>query len=325
MNPQAPHAETNQDTFPHHFYRLEFMRLDGTGIQEHWREWIHDLLDTLAPMKKVKLSADKGKFSDQWPYPIAYDSYRAAPNNHKLLYEDNHVRLIEVSIRPGETENVEGVPYPSVVAEDAVSGTTSEDRPLDANSPLTEKVPATARLLKDWKDLHARPWDLLRRMQYTILERCQSTFTGSSLSASTETDSKHIGASGIHGWQSLRTSIMHIRTRAIITENSTGGALEILQRLRLAGRAGGRVRLQLWIPRRLTFKAWSIFRNHLLLSFQIFAQENSLGNLLDRLASLLAFRSQCQIRAFFIQIQIALQNPFCALHNFSGFKLVGKI
>jgi hypothetical protein len=139
MNPQAPHAETNQDTFPHHFYRLEFMRLDGTGIQEHWRDWYPHLLDPLVPVKNTGLRADKAKFSDQWPYPIAYDSYRAAPNNHQLLYEDNHVRLIEVSIRPGETENMEGVPYPSVVAADAVSGTTSEDRPLDANSPLTEK------------------------------------------------------------------------------------------------------------------------------------------------------------------------------------------
>lgn len=136
MNPQAPHAETNQDTFPHHFYRLEFMRLDGAGIQEHWREWYPHMMDALSPAKAMKPPADAPKFSDQWPYPIAYDSYLAAPNSHKLLYEDDHVRLIEVTIRPGETEHMEGVPYPSVVAEDAISGATSEDHPLDANSPL---------------------------------------------------------------------------------------------------------------------------------------------------------------------------------------------
>jgi hypothetical protein len=136
MNPQAPHAETNQDTWPHHFYRLEFMRLDGKGIEDHWKEWYPHLLNPLSPAKDVKPRADAPKFSDQWPYPIGYDSYKAAPNNNRLLYEDNHVRLIEVSIRPGETEKMEGVPYPSVLANDAISGTTSEDHPLDPTSTL---------------------------------------------------------------------------------------------------------------------------------------------------------------------------------------------
>jgi len=139
MNPQAPHAETNQDTWPHHFYRLEFMRLDGKGIEDHWKEWFPRLLDPVMPMKNAKPAADAPKFSDQWPYPIAYDSYKAAPNNYKLLYEDDHVRLIEVSVRPGETENMAGDPYPSVIANDDMAATTSEDHPLDPNSPLTEK------------------------------------------------------------------------------------------------------------------------------------------------------------------------------------------
>ena len=47
MNPQAPHAETNQDTWPHHFYRLEFMRVDGKSIQDHWKEWYPHMLDPL--------------------------------------------------------------------------------------------------------------------------------------------------------------------------------------------------------------------------------------------------------------------------------------
>lgn len=139
MNPQPPHAETNQDTWPHHFYRLEFMRLDGNAIADHWKEWYPHLLDPVMPMKNVRPSADAPKFTDQWPFPIAYDSYKAAPNNYKLLYEDDHVRLIEVSIRPGETENMAGDPYPSVIANDDMAATTGEDHPLDPNSPLTEK------------------------------------------------------------------------------------------------------------------------------------------------------------------------------------------
>jgi hypothetical protein len=136
MNPQSPHAETNLDTWPHHFYRLEFLRLDGKDIQDHWKEWYPHLLDPLPAVKNVKAPADAAKFSAEWPYPIAYDSYKAAPNNNKLLYEDDHVRLIEVTIRPGETENMSGNPYPSVLAMDAISGSQSEDHPLDPGSPL---------------------------------------------------------------------------------------------------------------------------------------------------------------------------------------------
>jgi len=136
LGPQAPHAETNNDTWPHHFYRLEFLRVDGTGIQQHWREWYPHMLDPLLPVKDVHPPAGAAKFSAAWPYPIAYDSIIAAPNNHKLLFEDDHVRLVEVTIRPGETENIHGHPYPSVFAQDAISGTTGEDHKLDPDSPL---------------------------------------------------------------------------------------------------------------------------------------------------------------------------------------------
>ena len=136
MNPQSPHAETNLDTWPHHFYRLEFLRVDGKDIQTHWKEWYPSMLEPLRPVKDVNPPADAQKFSEAWPFPIAYDSYKAAPNNHKLLYEDDHVRLLEVTIRPGETENVHGHPYPSVFAMDAISGSTSQDIFLDPNSTM---------------------------------------------------------------------------------------------------------------------------------------------------------------------------------------------
>jgi hypothetical protein len=86
MGPQAPHAETNLDAWPHHFYRLEFLRVDGAGLAQHWREW----------------------------YPRL-----AEPGSNRLLYEDAHVRLVEVSIRPGETEAMHRNPFPAVLAFDS--------------------------------------------------------------------------------------------------------------------------------------------------------------------------------------------------------------
>jgi len=54
-----------------------------------------------------------------WHWPDSMDSVNAAPKNHKLLFEDDHVRLLEVTVQPGETENMHGHKYPSVFMMDA--------------------------------------------------------------------------------------------------------------------------------------------------------------------------------------------------------------
>lgn len=135
MSPQAPHAETNLDTWPHHFYRLEFLRVDGKGIQDHWQQWYPELQHPLYNVSSLKGQDTAAKFSNDWPYPIAFDSLRAAPANYKLLYEDDHIRFIEFVLRPGETEQMEGDPYASVIADDAISGSKLEDTALDPKHP----------------------------------------------------------------------------------------------------------------------------------------------------------------------------------------------
>jgi len=134
MLPQPPHAETNQDTWPHHFYRLEFLRVDGSDLQSHWKGWYQHGFTPWSKTSQVKPSKDALKFSREWPYPIAYDEIMAAPDSHKLLYEDDHIRLVEVLLMPGEAENVEGVPYPSVIANDTVFSGKIEDHPLDGSA-----------------------------------------------------------------------------------------------------------------------------------------------------------------------------------------------
>src|SRR5262245_27827512 len=47
------------------------------------------------------------------------DAVIAAPKNHKVLFEDDHVRLLEVTVQPGETENMHVHQNPSVLAYDA--------------------------------------------------------------------------------------------------------------------------------------------------------------------------------------------------------------
>ncbi len=54
-----------------------------------------------------------------WRWPDSMDSINAAPKNHKVLFENDHVRLLEVAVQPGETENMHGHKYPSVFMMDA--------------------------------------------------------------------------------------------------------------------------------------------------------------------------------------------------------------
>jgi hypothetical protein len=75
-SPQNPHHESNLDTWPHHFMRLEFLTHDGAS-----RPW--------------------------------------AGGTDRVLFEDDHVRLVEVLVRPGETRHAPPNPYPAVIASDA--------------------------------------------------------------------------------------------------------------------------------------------------------------------------------------------------------------
>lgn len=72
-----------------------------------------ELLIAVALVAGVGLSA-QGKPSD-----ASMEALVAAPRNHKVLYEDDHVRIIEVTVQPGETENLHSHHYPSVFIYDA--------------------------------------------------------------------------------------------------------------------------------------------------------------------------------------------------------------
>ncbi len=55
----------------------------------------------------------------KWIWDDKFDSVNAAPNIHKVLFENDHLRLLEVTIHAGEKEPMHGHKYPSVFAYDA--------------------------------------------------------------------------------------------------------------------------------------------------------------------------------------------------------------
>jgi hypothetical protein len=53
--------------------------------------------------------------SERWPWPSSLDALIAAPQHHRLLYENARVRVLEVRIPRGETVPVHTHNWPAVL------------------------------------------------------------------------------------------------------------------------------------------------------------------------------------------------------------------
>jgi hypothetical protein len=95
--------------------------------------------------------AAAGGEPNRWGYDFddAYDAVRAAPDVHRLKYEDAHVQFLEVANPPGYRMQMHGHPYPSVFARssvgDVVNQLAARERFLDPASPKNGQSWRTAR------------------------------------------------------------------------------------------------------------------------------------------------------------------------------------
>jgi hypothetical protein len=73
-----------------------------------------------------------------YDYPRAYDAEIAAPEVHRVRYEDSHIQFMEVSNPPGYHMQMHGHPYPSVFARMSggvtATGLAPNERYLDPKS-----------------------------------------------------------------------------------------------------------------------------------------------------------------------------------------------
>jgi hypothetical protein len=158
--PLAPREITNNDTFPLHYFKIEFKRIDGDDYPTHWKTWYPWMMNPLMPILNInpKDPALGPPISKEFPFAAATESYISAPNNHFVRYQDDHVVFLEVCFRPTERENVHGHAMPSVFARDignapAVSGPT----PAPTTPPIvvtsSENQPGIGHAGKggDWK------------------------------------------------------------------------------------------------------------------------------------------------------------------------------
>jgi hypothetical protein len=143
--PQAPHAVTNGDTFPLHFFRIEYKRIDRENDPvANWTTW-YPWITKFGKIPQPPLSGKKTKNPGVFDYDDAYDAPFAAPNVHLVRWEDDHVRLVEVAYAPGLQGNMHGHPWPSVFARD-LELTETPDLPNVAPPGLPTRLDPTGAL-----------------------------------------------------------------------------------------------------------------------------------------------------------------------------------
>ena len=115
----------------------------------------------------TKLSMDG---TDPATWDPALDGVLAAPENHTLLYEDEAIRVISVSIAPGAIEKPHHHCLPAVFVVDRLvrvrdfNGATAEEIPLPI--PKDAPLPITAKFLPQplhyVENLDTRPFHATR-------------------------------------------------------------------------------------------------------------------------------------------------------------------
>lgn len=87
-------------------------------------------------------------------WPEALEATVAAPDNHKILLENDHVRVLEVTLAPGETEPLHFHRWPSVLHIQEAGQWM--DRDADGNVILdTRDMPPMPLPLTMWKEPEA--------------------------------------------------------------------------------------------------------------------------------------------------------------------------
>ena len=100
-------------------------------------------------MDTKTLNEAKTVTSIQWPWPSTLDALQAAPRHHRLLYENDRVRVLEVRIPRGEVVPVHTHRWPAVLHLQSWSDHVRRDETgkvvfdsRDAGHPLEVPPPA---------------------------------------------------------------------------------------------------------------------------------------------------------------------------------------
>ena len=83
------------------------------------------------------------KTTSSWRWPDSLDAVKAAPHNHRVLYEDAKVRILDVTVQAGEKENLHYHRWPSIILIDSPAKKreyTSNGKVVLTDRPSAETV-----------------------------------------------------------------------------------------------------------------------------------------------------------------------------------------
>lgn len=86
-------------------------------------------------------------FDDPMKWDPDLDAVRAAPDNHKVLFENDRLRVLEVILAPGEEEPVHHHRWPSVFVFDSLKPPVHDVSPEGEILPPNRDVMAA---IKEW-------------------------------------------------------------------------------------------------------------------------------------------------------------------------------
>jgi len=111
-------------------------------------------------------------------WPIEHDAVLAAPANHRVIYETDQVRVLEVTVAPGERENLHHHQWPSVLIVDSRPKYINFDRngkeippAIRGNPALPVMVRLPAQAEHAIQNVDTRPFHAFR-IEYKTL--CQT-------------------------------------------------------------------------------------------------------------------------------------------------------
>ncbi len=99
----------------------------------------------------------------------ALEATRAAPHNHQVIFENDDIRVLAVTVAPGEFEEAHHHPWPSVIVVDSLVRFTDHDvtgkeiklpLPDKIEMPLVLKLPPQAA--HKVKNVDTKPLHLIR-------------------------------------------------------------------------------------------------------------------------------------------------------------------
>jgi hypothetical protein len=88
----------------------------------------------------MEVVVDDRVASDPSTWDPALDAVIAAPANHKVVFENDHLRVLEVTLEPGEEEPLHHHRWPSVFVFDQVQGPIHDIAPDGTQLPPNRDV-----------------------------------------------------------------------------------------------------------------------------------------------------------------------------------------